>query len=401
MPDNDRRPIRILHVFHGMNPGGAETLVMNVYRHIDRARVQFDFAVHTDQRSHYDAEIEALGGRIFALPDLSQRPGLSGLRAYAQALSRVLHEHGPFAGVHSHVHYFSGVVLRLAEAAGVPSRLAHSHTTHDGETSSLGRKLYCWSMRYLLLRHTTHLLGCSRAACQGLYGRASRLDSRIRVLPNAIDLLSYSRPSDDRGILRRQLSLPVDAPLIGHVGRFTPVKNHRLLIDAFAALLVESPDARLVLVGDGPLRSDVEVSIREKDIERRVHLLGIRSDVPAILSALDVFVFPSLYEGLGMALIEAQAAGVPCVVSNAVPAEADLNLGLVRFLNPQAGVGEWARCILSARTARRLSWADRQRALQSSGYDVRSLAQEMERVYIGHRAPLRPRNLRETQVMTG
>jgi glycosyltransferase involved in cell wall biosynthesis len=361
-----------------MNLGGAETLVMNMYRQMDRSQVQFDIAVQSDQPGHFDAEVVALGGRILPHPP----PDVVGFRPYGQALARTLREHGPFTGVHSHVHYFSGYVLAVARRAGVPLRLAHSHTTQDGKGNSWPRRAYRYYMRRLLQQHATHMLGCSRSACETLFGPACWQDSRVEVLANAIDLASYgeTRPGE-RNALRQKLSLPVDSFLIGHVGRFSPVKNHRFLIEVFAALLPKLPQARLVLIGDGPLQSEIEKWLQTRGLSAKAHLLGTRSDVPQILNALDLILFPSLYEGLGIVLIEAQAAGVPCVVAATVPKDVDIHIGLVQFVSLQATLDVWVQALLSALKMRRPPWRERQRALEAAGYDIRRVALRLQEIY--------------------
>jgi len=368
---------KILHFVGQMNRGGAETLIMNIYRHIDRSKVQFDFAVHTDQPGHFDQEIMALGGRILPLP----QPSAIGFHTYGRALTNTLREYGPFAGVHSHVHHFSGYIMHVAKKEGVLIRVAHSHSTQDGQRDSWLRTAYRWYMRRLIFQHATHMFGCSHTACEALFGLNYWRDPRVRVLPNAIDLAPYKTLPSEKRTLRQSLSLPADDFLIGHVGRFSLVKNHRFLIEIFAALLKELPTAHLVLVGDGPLRSDIESLIQTKGIKDSVHLLGIRSDIPQIVGALDMFVFPSLYEGIPVALVEAQAAGVPCVVADTVSNEADIKVGLVHFVNLQARVDLWVQKILEELRTNRPDWMDRQRALQATGYDIRHISLWLQETY--------------------
>lgn len=376
----DHAPVRILHVFGGLDCGGAETLIMNIYRQLDRHRVQFDFALDAERQGHYEAEIEQLGGRIFHLP----HPERAGVRAYAGALLNVLHEHGAFAAVHSHVQHFGGFVMRVARQGQIPVRLAHSHSTHDARPNSWRRGLYRWTMRRMLRRHATHMLGCSRPACEALFGRACWRDSRVSVMPNAINLDRFAECYHDRRTLRKQLGVPTHEPLLLHVGRFTSEKNHRLLIQVFAALTHKMPGAHLALVGDGPLRPEIAALIRHRNLDQSVHLLGIRDDVPELMGAADVFLFPSLYEGLGIAVVEAQAAGLPCVVADTVPAEADVNLGAVRLVALSSAVDRWVEQILAALQMRRPSWSERQQALQAAGYEIPVVAERLERLYLGH-----------------
>ncbi len=371
--------VRVLHVFGRMNRGGAETFIMHVYRHIDRGRVQFDFAVHSPQPGHYDEEIRQLGGRIFILP----RPRPATLPAYWQAFKKVLRHKGPFVAVHSHVHFFSGIPLAIAKDQGVPVRIAYSHSTSDGKGDNLFRRMYRWYMLRLIRKSATHLLGNSRASCEALYGPLCWRDGRVEIMRLCIDPAPFALLPQDRRALRSKLGLPLDAILVGHVGRFDRPKNHRFLVEIFCVLARRLPDARLVLVGDGPLRREVERWVAEKGLEERVHFLGVRTDVPEIMGCLDVFLFPSLWEGLGIVLVEAQAAGVSCVVSDVVPDEADLGLGLWYPTSLSAGPETWAERVVEALGASPPPWEVREQALRTHGYDAREVAKRLENLYVG------------------
>jgi glycosyltransferase involved in cell wall biosynthesis len=372
-----RSPKRILHVFGGMNPGGAETLVLNVYRQIDRTEVQFDFAVQAGH-CHYDPEIRALGGRILRHPV----PAVAGLCAYSRAFVQTLRQCGPFAGVHSHVHLFSGLVLSLSAQQQVPVRISHSHTVGDPRNLSLPRKVYRQCMRSLIWRRATHLLGCSTQACETLFGARCWSNDRVQVLPNAILLADYDDSARSGPPLREELRLLPGIPLIGHVGSFSEPKNHTFLIDVFQALCSRLPGAHLVLAGDGPLRPQIEERVRNAGLADTVHLLGIRTDIPRVMAGLDLLLLPSLWEGLPVVLVEAQAAGVPCLVSDSVTREADLHLGLIRFVGLQSGAQCWAEDCLAAMKSARPSWNQRRCALQAAGYDIRSVTDRLAGIYL-------------------
>jgi len=371
------QPIRVLHIFGRMNRGGAETFIMHVYRNIDRSRIQFDFAVHSDQPGHYDEEIRSLGGRIFVLP----RPHPATLPAYWRALVRVLRDEGPFAVVHSHVHFYSGIPLAIAASTGIPRRIAHSHNISDGKRSTWPRRLYRWYMRSLISRYATHMLGCSRPACEALYGSKCWRDKRVQVVHYGIDLTPFELLPKDRNLLRDRIGLPRDCLLIGHVGRFDVQKNHRFLIEIFESLVAQCPTARLVLVGDGPLRPEIERLVQVKGIQDRVFFLGVRTDVPEIMGCLDVFLFPSLWEGIPLVLLEAQAAGLSCVVSDVISEEADLGIGLLHPVSLKAGPDIWVEHVLKALQGNRPEWSVRKEALQRNGYDVQEVARLLMHIY--------------------
>jgi glycosyltransferase involved in cell wall biosynthesis len=341
------RPIRILHVVGGMNRGGTETWLMNILRNIDRDRFRMDFLVHTTQPCAYDDEIRDLGSQI--IPCLyPSKPGL-----YARNFKRILHEHGPYDTVHSHVHHFSGYVLRLAQQADVPVRIAHSHldTSQLDAKAGLLRRGYLKLMKRWIARHATIGLAASRKAGVALFGSNWDTDPSRQILYCSIDLTPFQKFVDPVSV-RTELGIPPDAFVIGHVGRFDEQKNHLFLVEIAAEVAKQEPKMRLLLVGDGPLRSEIEQKVVRLDLATRTVFAGVRPDVPRLmLSAMDVFLFPSLYEGLGLVLIEAQAAGLPCIFSDLVPEEADLVKSLIRRFSLSEPPSVWADAILAERSA--------------------------------------------------
>lgn len=374
--------IKVLHVVGRMHPGGIETLLMNVYRNIDREKYEFHFAVQSPEPSFYDEEIRELGGTIFVQP-----PPKDGIRSFRKQLMENMNKYGPYAAVHSHVFGFSGYVLKLADKLGVPVRISHSHNTSDSKSSSPLRNIYRSYMRGLIRRHSTDMLGCSRAACESLFGSSCWKDGRVDVFPNAITLAPYeSLVQENRQELRRRFGASDDELLIGHIGRFSKQKNHALLLDSFASLVKQRPKSRLLLCGDGPLRPEMEHKVKELGVADKVSFLGLRKDVPELLGALDAFVLPSLYEGLGIVLIEAQAAGVPCLISEGVPREADLRIGLIERLAVNDSPERWAEAMASLAERKGHGggeWQARAAALGERGYDIRVSAAKLERLYAG------------------
>jgi glycosyltransferase involved in cell wall biosynthesis len=369
-------PVRVLHLLASLGAGGAETLVMNAFRRIDRTQVLFDAALYTTEPGFYDDEFQGLGGRIFRLPYPDRRT----LVRYGYDLHSILTNEGPFAAVHSHLHSFNGLPLLLARASGVPVRIAHSHSTNDGKPVAARRRWYHGVMRGMIHANATHLVGCSASACAELFGKRC---ARSEVLRNAIDPDNF--PSDEDGArdsIRATLGLGKGDFALAHVGKFEPPKNHARVIDIFAELTRIMPQARLFLVGAGPSRVGIEERCRALGLEERVTFLGLRKDVPRVLPAYDAFVFPSLYEGLGLAVVEAQMAGLPCVVSEAVPHEADLGLGLLRRLSLATDSEIWASEIFAAAGQERRTKEDRDRQLLRAGFDMRQAVQRWEALYL-------------------
>lgn len=333
--------MRILHVLGGLNRGGAESWLVQILRHINRTKYQFDFLVHTEQPCAYDDEVRALGARV--IPCLSPSNPIR----YARNFLRMLRTMGPFDCVHSHVHRFSGYVLMLARLAGVPIRIAHSHLSD--KDSKNGREFYHLAMSNLMNISATAGLGVSEIAAESLFGENWRADSRWRVSHLGIDLEPFSQLLD-RCQIRAELCIPEDAFVIGHVGRFFPQKNHTFLLDVAKHVCAANADAIFLLVGDGALRRAMEMKAGNLGIARQVRFMGIRDDVVRLMRGLmDAFFLPSLYEGFPMVLLEAQAAGLHCFIADAISAETDIFPELVTRLSLSESACAWAESILAAR----------------------------------------------------
>ena len=356
-------PVRVAHVMGKMVGGGVEAVVMNYYRHIDRSRVQFDFLVDEDSAFVPREEIGSLGGRVFEVPPY-QRPF-----AYARSLESLFADEG-WPIVHSHVNALSVVPLRGAARAGVPVRIAHSHSTAGkGEPvkNALKRLLRTQANRY-----PTHRLACSRYAGEWLFGEGAGFD----VLYNAIELDRFPFNAEVRAEARADLGLVGDELAVGHVGRFMAQKNHTFLLDAFAEVAARRPDAVLLLVGAGELRSFVECRAAERGLAGRVRFLGQRDDVERLYQAFDAFALPSLYEGLGLVGVEAQRAGLPCLLSDAITREVDVT-GTVRFL-PIDEPSAWADALCALRAGERVPV----RPESFSDYDIDAAAGRLAERYL-------------------
>jgi glycosyltransferase involved in cell wall biosynthesis len=358
---------RILHVVGGMNRGGVETWLMSVMRQ-KRDRISMDFLVHTAEPCVYDAEILELGGRI--IPCLSpNRPW-----QYAQRFHQIVRS-GAYDVVHSHVHHYSGYVLRLAEQAGVPIRIAHSHNNTQSVEMKRGlpRQWYLNLMKQWIEQHATLKLACSQSAAIDLFN-----DRDYQILPYGVDLEPFQAPIDSRSI-RCELGIPSDAFVIGHVGRFDYQKNHSFLLRIMAEIVKRDRSAWLLLVGVGELRSQIEQIAEELELSDRVTFAGSRPDVPRLMrGAMDVFVFPSHYEGLGLVLIEAQAAGLPCVVSDVIPAEVEIVPGLLDRKSSSEPASSWAEIVLSRRN---LTIPNALETVYQSSFNIQTAVDQLEKLY--------------------
>lgn len=360
-------PIRVLHVVVNMNRGGAETLIMNLYRNIDRSKVQFDFL--TCKEGAFDSEIIELGGKIHRIPYISD----VGHFGYIKALNHFFTTHKEYKIVHSHMDKMSGLVLKAAQKAGIPVRIAHSHSTQS--EGGMAARLYKWYAGKHILPSSTHLLACSDSAADWLFSSHS---SAATILKNGIDVEKFTFSQDVRTEVRKELGIDNESYVIGHVGRFNNPKNHSFLIDIFADFNKIKPESLLILVGDGPLRCDIEKKVINLKLEEKIKFLGIRDDINRLFQTFDVFVFPSLFEGLGMVLIEAQASGLPCLVSDVVPNEADLNLGLLDYI-PLSSKSIWVKKMTS--NYQRIPSNICSDSINQSGYNIHDSAKWITEFY--------------------
>ena len=354
---------RVLQVVTDMNVGGIEMLIMNYYRHMDRNKIQFDFLMHRFDPSYFDEEILQMGGRIYRLPPIQPKSFVD----YRRRLSNFFETH-KYRVVHAHNNAYSMFVLREAMRHKTPVCVASSHCAFP--RLGLVHRLTYDYCRAFINRYCTHRFACSRLAGQWLFSGAD-----FKILPNAIAAGKFSFSETVRQEMRAELGLGEHFTIM-HVGRLCHPKNHTFLLDAFACLLENNPKAKLVLVGDGELREEVEQKTNRLP-KNSVLLLGTRNDIPKLLQAADVFVFPSVFEGLPVTMIEAQAAGLPCVMSDTITDECivtDLVTALP-ITDPQI----WAEEILKKRGTVR---TDRLADIQASGYDIAAAAEKLTRFYL-------------------
>ncbi len=371
--------IRILQVVSQMNRAGIETWLMHVLRDIDRQQYKFDFLVHGQRPADYDAEILALGSRIFRCVPIQK------IWQYGRSIRQTLRSAPRYDIIHVHRDYFSGFPLRCGEQVGIPIRIAHSHNDQRNSFAKLR-----WSVKSvasiskaLIPRHATHGLAASELAAETLYGANWHSDSRWDVLPCGLDL-SRSTPVEKSVELRREFGIPDDAIVIGHVGRISVQKNQLKILEIADALTRIHDRFRVVLVGRGPLQSAVELEIARRGLGQHVILAGVRDDVPHLFAGLfDVLLFPSQFEGLGLAIVESLAAGCPAVISDVVPQEADIVKRLVTRIPLDVSPETWASAVLCQATANR-SLRDRFEAHQQvvqSPYNLKTCIARLTALY--------------------
>lgn len=369
---------RILHVIGGMNRGEIETWLVQILRRIDRERFQMDFLVHTTQPCAYDEEIIALGGQIIRCLHPSQ------LSIYASNFQQVLRKYGPYDVVHSHVHYFNGYILRLAQQSGISTRIAHSHidTSIVESQAKFSRLLYFSLMKGWIERYATHGLGCSHNALVTLFGENWKTKSQWQILPYGIDLNPFVDVIDPTA-MRAELGIPKDSFVIGHVGRFHEPKNYNFLLEIVAEVAQKKAKMYLLLIGEGSRQLNIKQQILQMGLGDRVIFAGSRSDIPRLMrGAMDVFLFPSLHEGANIALIAAQAAGLPCIFADVIPQEAEVVKPLLRRVSLSQPASEWAEIILAQRHAvSMISEAEALMLLKQTQFTVEKSLEHLQSIY--------------------
>ena len=331
-----KEPIRVLQIIGIVAGGGVESVIMNYYENVDRSKVQFDFIVHDDNKIDITQKVEAMGRKVYKVTPYYKNP-----IAFTYEIYKVIKKFH-YRIVHSNMNTLSAFSLFAAWAAGVPIRILHNHSTSSpGETK---RNIMKFILRPLARLFANHYLACSRFAGDWMYGQKMMDSGKVTVINNAIDLKKYAFNLQKRKVLRKKLGV-ADEFVVGHVGRFMYQKNHDFLIDIFAEAHRKIPQMVLLLIGDGPLREGIEEKVRGLNLIENVRFLGVRDDVQDLYNAMDLFILPSHYEGLGMVGVEAQANGLNVLASTAVPDEMKFT-NLVQFEDLKNDTSKWSDRII-------------------------------------------------------
>ena len=356
-----------------MDRGGAEAMIMNYMRNINRDIIKFDFLTNRDYRAAYEDEIESLGGKVYHMCPMY--PGK--FHRYKKEVREFLKEHPEYKIIHSNLEERSYLPLKVAKKMGVPVRISHSHNRPLGINPKLIVRYY---FRFMLKFYNTHMFACGEEAGDWLYGKKNR--SNVTIMNNAVDANQYRYNPEVSKEMKKQLGIE-GKKVIGHVGRFFPQKNHGFLIDIFNEIHKKDKDTVLLLVGGGELDDALKNQIKEKvrnlGLEDAVEFLGVREDVDRIVQTFDVFLLPSLFEGLPVTMVEAQAAGLPCVISDKVPIQCDLT-GNVWVVPLEESPEKWADVVLDK--ANNFEKRDTYQQIADAGFDIKSQAKWLEEFYV-------------------
>ena len=350
----EKQPYRVLQVVTIMNRGGIETMIMNHYRAIDRTKIQFDFLVHRQERGDYDDEIEQLGGRIYRAFPIRPWKYIQ----YFKWLNIFFKDNNSYIAIHSHIQENSGLVFKIASKYNLNNLIANSHIATLGVDY---KYLFRQYGRILTNKYSTTKLACGVKAGKFLYGNKTE----FIILKNAINTSDFVFNKNIRNQIRAELGITNNF-VIGNVARFSPQKNHKFIMNLFKEILAIDNNVILVLVGCGEKEKDIKELAVQYGISDNIKFLGLRKDINRLLQSFDIFLFPSLYEGLPVSIIEAQAAGLPCILSDTIDSETAITSN-VEFHSLDAPISEWINAILNNKDFKRV---DTTSEIVDAGYDV-------------------------------
>lgn len=356
--------MKVLHVITGMGSGGAESMIMNWYRNINRKKIQFDFLLRSKENIYSD-EINSMGGKVYYMPEFPKKYFSNFIKTY-----RFFKQHnGEYDVIHVHGNalIYTNIFL-IAKFFGIKNRIMHSHSTSTKSKLFLPVHL----INKLRIKHlANYYYACSEDAGKWCF------NDNYEVIINGIDTDKFLYNAESRNSIRKELNL-TDNLVLCHVGRFLEVKNHKFIFEVFERVYKTNPDAHLLLVGVGPLQQDCINFVGNKEYAPNIHFLGVRTDIPDILSASDVFVFPSLYEGLGVSLIEAQANGLFCLASEVIPESTKLTDNVI-YLPINKSPEKWAEVIFNRPEINR---KEANQKVKRSRYNIKNTVKELEQKYI-------------------
>jgi glycosyltransferase involved in cell wall biosynthesis len=359
-------PIRVLHVLGNLNQGGAESRIMDIYRAIDKSKVQFDFAIHTEQDCFFSKEVLELGGRYYIFPRFDGKNYFE----YRRAWKDFFNVHKEYDIIHGHMTSTAFIYLKIAKLNNVKIRIAHARSA--GKVSLLRKYL-----SKLSKINATNLLAVSKLAAISEFGKQALSKGEISIIPNAIDAEKYKFNPQKRNEVQSNLNIK-NKLVIGHIGSFRYPKNHTFLIDIFKEIRIKRDDAVLLLIGDGELKENIEKKVSALNIQESVFFLGNRSDVPLLLQAMDALLFPSIYEGLPGVVLEAQASGLPCIISDAITNEVNIT-SYVEFISLSESANFWAEKVIANSYKKR---EDTFLNFVEKSYDIKSVTKWYENFYL-------------------
>lgn len=361
------KPIRILHMIGSLEIGGSQTMVINLYKAIDRSKIQFDFIIDHSDATSLVPIVEEFGAKVYTMPTFKG----TNIKEIKTAWTNFFLEHPEYKILHSHVRSYASIYIPIAKKYGLKT-IIHSHSTSNGKGIKAIMKCL---LQYPLRWQADYLFACSDEAGKWLFGKNATRRKNYAVIPNAIDTSRFQFNQEKRKLIRKELQID-DKFVIGTVGRLTELKNHKFLIEVFFEIYKKNLKSVLLIIGDGNLRESLELQVKKLKLENVVIFVGSKNNTQDYYQAMDVFAFPSLWEGLGIVAIEAQCSGLPCIVSERIPKSIDMKIGLVETVSLED----------------RKAWTDKltqikerhsqKEAVRRAGYDITENAKEMQSFYL-------------------
>lgn len=366
------KPIRVLHILHSMNRGGAENAIMNYYREFDRNTVQFDFLLTDSKKCDFEDEIISQGGRIYRVSPLR----LSNPLPYIKDVTNFLKKHREYSIIHSHTSSKSVIPLTIAKALRFPVRISHSHNSKSeaGVMGIVRNILKPW-----LKVSANVYMSCGEQASEWLYGKTYSVTGKVKIIRNVISAEKFRYNKNIRKEIRDKYNISSDTFVVGHVARLCEEKNHRFGLDILKELLRIHPNTIYMIVGEGPLRDDLLSYAKSIKVDHALKMIGLVQNVYDYEQAFDAFILPSFYEGLPLSIIEAQVSGLPCFTTQGTVSSECSVTDLVHYLPLSIGADKWAVEILSHLQDNRV---DRYEEIKNAGYDAKNSAASLQNIYL-------------------
>ena len=365
-----QKPIRIVHNIASLHFGGSQAFVMNIYRNIDRNKVQFDFIVTPEEKEGFYDEITNLGGMIFTCPRFK---GANHIQ-YNKWWDDFFYEHPEYKVIHGHVRSTASIYLKIAKKHGLVT-IAHSHSTSNGNgISAIVKRI----MQLPIRKQADFLFACSDKAGKWLFGEKAITQQNYYMIPNGVDLKRFEFDVNKRNQMRMTLGIKEDMMILGHIGRLSTPKNHKFLLDVFNQYHKINSNSKLLLVGDGELFESIKQHINQLDISDAVIMTGSKQNTEDYYQIMDIFLFPSLWEGLPVSVVEAQANGLQCIISDVITRDVDLT-ALIQYLPLDEKL--WLDAIIEAHKKKRIGLTSENR-VRLQPFDAITVANKLQEFYL-------------------
>lgn len=371
--------VRVLYFVDRMLRGGIQTFIIENIKHMDKSKVQVDVLLLDDGKdySNQEKKLTDLGCNIYKMNGVWIRKPTDYIK-YIKSISEFFKTHHDYKVFHLHSSSKNFLLMKYAKKYGINTRIAHSHTI-DFQTKNPLKKRVGNIFKRFLIKYSTDYFACSKVAGEWLFGNKVVESEKFKVIHNGVDVNKFTFSEENRKKIRNELNIEDDTIVIGHIGRFNTEKNHTFLIDIFDEIHKENKNWKMIFVGKGPLEEELRSKVKKLSLEENIIFMGYRENVNEILSAFDLFVFPSTFEGLGLGLIEAQANGLKCYASKgAVPAEAKASDQIV-FIELDKGARFWKECIINKENERKNVYNQ----IIEHGYDITNTSSNLENFYYG------------------